>query len=411
MLRALGLGFANLALGGAQWLSLLLLATLAGRAEAGSWALATGIAAPLVALTSFAPRIILATHAGAPGPARQWFRLRVSTGALVLPAALLAALLLRARGAALVVVAGLTAARLVESLGDVLSGFWLRRSTTRPIAIATAARATALLGAVLAATLAGGRSWQAALLVLLGYAAVFALVELRLARRLGPESTAPVRAWDHATLKSGALVAVVGGLVALYAGIPRLTLAPVRGLGSVGEFAVLAALFTVGSPFVNAAAQANLSRLAKAAGTGDQRRFLSLTATMMLAAASLGLLLLLGISELPVLGVRDIGGVELARAAVTMRWLGLATILGYAETVVMYAGQAAGLFRWQAGLYAGSVLLHAALAAAFVPRAGVAGAAQALACANLVQLAAGVGLLARARSRQPVPVAAGVVPG
>ena len=35
-----------------------------------------------------------------------------------------------------------------------LSGFWLRRSTTRPIAIATAARATALLGAVLAATLA-----------------------------------------------------------------------------------------------------------------------------------------------------------------------------------------------------------------------------------------------------------------
>ena len=76
----------------------------------------------------------------------------------------------------------------------------------------------------------------------------------------------------------------------------------------------------------------------------------------------------------------------------------------------MYAGQAAGLFRWQAGLYAGSVLLHAALAAAFVPRAGVAGAAQALACANLVQLAAGVALLARARAGRPVPMPAGLVP-
>ena len=167
----------------------------------------------------------------------------------------------------------------------------------------------------------------------------------------------------------------------------------------------------MGSPFVNAAAQANLSRLAKAAGTGDRRRFYSLTGTMMLAAALLGLLLLLGIAKLSALGVRDIGGVDLARAAVTVRWLGLATVVGYAETVVMYAGQAAGLFRWQAALYAGSVLLHAALAAAFVPRGGVAGAAQALACANLAQLAAGVALLARARSRQPVPVAAGVVPG
>ena len=411
MLHTLGLGFANLALGGAQWLSLLLLATLAGPAEAGSWALAASIASPLVALTGFAPRIVLATDLGAPAPARRWFRLRAATGALVLPLALVVAVLVRTRGAALAVVAGLAAAKLVESAGEVLSGFWLRRSNTRPIAIATAARALALLGAVLLATVAGGRAWHAALLVLAGYAAVFGLVELRLARRLGAEWKGPDHALGGATLRAGALVALVGGLVALYAGIPRLALAPTRGLGSVGEFAVLAALFTAGSPFVNAAGQANLARLAGAAGRGDRRRFLSLTATLMLAAATLGLLLLLGIARLPSLGVREIGGVELGSVAVVLRWLGLATIAGYAETVVMYAGQAAGLVRMQVALYAGSALLHVALAAALVPRAGVAGAAQALACANLAQLAAGTVLLlgtkARPSAAMPVAVRAG----
>ena len=285
----------NVAYAACQWGVLVAFARLGTPESLGRFALGLAISAPVVQFLSLQLRAVLATDAVGEHSFRDYFALRILTSLLALPViAIVVAAAGYGREAALVILV-VGAAKVVESLGDIIHGLFQQRERMEKIALSRSMKgvlslaavvvAMALTGDVLLAAAAMGAAWAVALM----------LYDLpcasRLLRALPGDGLGP--RWDRSRQKrlvrTALPLGVVMLLVSLHANIPRYFLETHRGEEALGIFAALGYVVVAGNQVAIALWQAATPRLSRRLAAADFAGFRLLIGKLVLVAVGLGL--------------------------------------------------------------------------------------------------------------------------
>ena len=215
--------------------------------------------------------------------------------------------------------------------------------------------------------------------------------------------------WTPRVLGRLALLALPGGivltLISFNGNIPRYFIERQLGIEELGVFAALVYPMVAGSMVINALGQSATPRLAQNYASGDRRAFQSLLARLVLIATALGAagVLLIWVAGGPVLTL--LYTAEYAAYVPLFLWIGIATGLGFAVSVLGYGMTAARYFRAQVPVFAATLLATAAACFVLVPRYGLTGAAMAMAIATVVQGIGSGAVVAHALRRTKAPSA------
>lgn len=393
----------NVTYAGCQWGAVLALAKLGSPEMVGQFALALAVTTPVILFAGLQLRGVLATDALGQYAFGDYLSLTLATTALALGViAGLAFLGGHPRPTALVIVAvGL--GKGFDAVSEVFYGLFQQHERLDRVARALMVNGVfSLLALGGLVYLTGGVFWGA-----VGWAAASALTLLACnlpgAVRLAagaPASPQPPRPALPRRLLGLAWLALSLGLVALLlslnANLPRYFIDRYAGAGSLGIFAAVAYLMTVGNTVVTALGQSASPRLARLYAAGDRAGFRGLLFRLTGLVALGGVLgvllaLLVGRQVLALLYTP-----EYARDPLLLVGLAVAAGVGFVCSVLGYAMTAARYLRVQPPLFAAVGLVTALASAALIPRRGLPGAALALVLAALFQLAGSAGVVAHA---------------
>jgi len=378
----------NVTYAAGQWLTVVLLARVAGPTELGLYALGLAITAPIFQGASFQLRSLVAIEPAGGRPVGAFVALRMLLTACALVFTLVIAAWRGFSGdtSTAAVIVTVMAMRVVESASDLVGGLLLRSERQEDAARSIALRAVlGIVGAVVGVALGGGAA-AAAIGGTIGFAA-------SLLAHDAPKAASCARlrpAFEPRVLRSilveGAPLGAALLLLALQVNVPRYLLEQSAGPTEVGVLAALGYPPAAMTMVAIAAGQAASPALARAYGV-DERAFYRLTSRLLAFSATLGgasiavvwiagprvLVALYGVPyaayETPFLTLTATGGLLCA-----------ASVLGAAMT-------AARRFRSQVAVLAASVLATAACGVARIPSGGIEGAAEALLCGALAQAA------------------------
>ncbi len=379
-----------------QWGMLVLLAKIGSVAKVGQFGLALAVTAPVVQLASLALRAIQSTDARREYSPAEVLALRLASLAIAALAIVLAAIVVAQRLSAEVawVVAGVGAAKIVESISDVLNGVLQQRERMAPIARSLVLRGVTGLIGLTTGVLATGRVAWGAIGYALAWTGVLLLYDLPCAvRALEEEGGSRRDLVPHGSAsrllglaKLAAPLGVVMMLIALVSAIPRYFLVRAAGEAAVGVFTALSSLILVGTLVVGALGASASPRLARLHAAGDLNGFRRLLGRLALSGVVLGIagVAVAALAGRPIL--RIVYTAEYAAYAGDLVWIMVAGALAYVAAFLGYGLTAARILKQQVGLFAAVALASTLASAWLVPGHGVRGAAWALLAGYAVQL-------------------------
>jgi O-antigen/teichoic acid export membrane protein len=377
-----------------QWGMLVVLAKLGSPEKVGQLALALAISAPIIMFAGLNLRAIQSTDARneyALGDVLGLRLVMLACAAVVL--VVIAATAPISRATALVVLV-VGAAKICESVSDVLYGALQQRELMLPIARSLMLRGvTGVAALALCVGVTHEVTWGAA-----GYASAWALIlflhdfpsaasSLQTAGRPRRDLARRGRASRLLQLARRATpLGIVMALISLNTQIPRYFLEHSRGEAAVGVFSALAAPIVAGTFIVGALGATASPRLARYYARGELHDFRRLLKTLLIIGAALGAagIALTVVAGAPIL--RIMYTQEYAAYDSDLTWLLVAGALGYVSSFLGYALTAAHVLKPQVGLFAVVVVANSLTAACLVSTHGVTGAVCALAVGNAVQL-------------------------
>lgn len=384
--------------GGAQWGMLIVLAKLGSAEMVGRYALAQALSAPIVMFTNLQLRIVQATDARDEYRLGDYLGLRFLMSALALLTIAGLAVVGRYQAEARLVIIVLGLAKCVESISDVIHGFWQKHERLDLSAISMMIKGLTSVTAVALIMAATHSVAWAVVGLLAAWSTVLLTYDLgnlwRMVRARsqvdppglvqGLRSLRRLRAmWSLALLALP--LGVVGLLDSLNVNVPRYFIAHSLGEAALGHFAAMAYIIVAGNMVVYALAQSASSRLARHY-VEDRSAFRRLRWQLVRVGLALGVggvlvALLFGRQLLTAL-YRP----EYAAHASVFTWLMAAGGIGYVSRFLVGSMTAARRFRAQAPLYALSMAAAALLCALLIPRFHLIGAAWAVCGAMLVLL-------------------------
>jgi len=390
-----------------QWGILVSISKLGTPAMLGQFVLGLAVSAPVFMLTSLQLRITLSTDA------RDEYRL----GHYLAPGLLgtVAGLILIASFAPLshvsrdtaVVVLLVGVAKAVETLSDIIYGFWQKHERFDKIAIALAGRG---LGSVVA--MAAFLYFTRSIALATASTALYWFVWLATYERNGAKNLlASVRPqeflraeWDM--LKCGRLVVlslplgIAMLLLSLNANIPRLFVAHYWGESALGYFAATGYVFVAGNTVMSAMGQSAMPRLARYFDS-DRPAFARLLTNMILFSVVVGIL---GIGFALLFGptfLRLVYRPDYAQYSTALTWLMAAAAFAYIGSMLGYATTAARIFLPKVPLLIATAAVTALACWFLTPRLGLTGSAYAVLIGSAFSCAGGAYLVFTSLRSQP----------
>lgn len=392
-----------------QWGVLIVLTKLGSTAEVGVFALALAITAPVMMIANMQLRGVQATDARREYSLSDYVAVRLLTALTAFMIVLAIAVFGGFESTTLWVIVLVGIAKAIESLSDVLYGYFQQQEKMQYIAVSMVTRgalSVLVLGVIfylsqqLSLSLVG--MCVAWMCVLLAYDVVVArkllLVEGGKRGSLVSFATEPFirrRTYLLRILKIAFPLGIVMGMISLNTNIPRYIIEVFLGTEALGIFAALAYTVVAINMFTQALGQAVSPRLAKHFADGNIRTFVQLLLRVIMVNGGIGLA---GVVLLSFVGPEILAFLytpEYATHATlflvlmaTAALMGIASAFGYAMT-------AARLFRPQVPLFM-AVLMSTTLSSyVFIPRLHLYGAVIALTLSCLVQILSSFVILQR----------------
>jgi O-antigen/teichoic acid export membrane protein len=366
----------NIVYAGCQWGIVVVFAKCGSPEALGQFSLALAIAAPLLMFGSLQLRALLATDAKNVFRFGDYVALRLAAGALAL--LVIIAIAATYRPELFLVIVAVGAAKIVESMSDVVFGLEQKHDRMDLISRSMIVKGIGSLAMLAGAYYLTQSVIWASLSLLAVWSAVFAFYDLPNAKKLG--DCRPI--WDHRQLLSLAVLGLPLGVVmllnSLNTNVPRYFLDYHFGERELGIFAALSYLTTAGAQVTFALGQALISRMARSHANGDAREYWGLVVKL------IGISLLLGIGGIlvaaavgrPLLTV--IYGPEYAEHGDSFTIVAFGAAISYLASAFGYAATARRRLKPQPFALAATVIVSCISCWILVPGGGVIGASWSL---------------------------------
>jgi len=375
-----------------QWLYLISIARVLGPEAAGSYALCQSLIYPIFALCNLQIRRLIITDLSEriSIPSYVFFAILSSTvaGALAITVFLASG----DRDLELILLFHvLAAAKGVEALFDVSYGYQQRIERMPPVAVSLLLRNTPAFPVFLILLLAGMKLWHAAIAIPATWILTLLAFDARRVRlNVSQEHFRPNANWTP--IKDSFQIAHTGvplGLVIffnqLHVSVPRLALDWKADLTTLGIFAPIASLITVGALLSSAANNAALPRLTRYHRSSNVGGFVLLTQKLVALAAMLGATALT-VGTIFAESIIDflLGTVPVGADSV-LAVVMVAGMLWYMSAATGTALTATRAFSLQLGVAVITVITTTVISLLLVPKWGALGAASGLAGGALVK--------------------------
>jgi O-antigen/teichoic acid export membrane protein len=372
-----------------QWGIVVVLAKLGSAPMVGEYALGMAVCGPIVLFGNFQLRALLATDVQGQFTFGQYLGFRLGTFLLVLAAIAIAAASGQADARVTVIILLVGCAQVLDSLSETYYGLMQRHERMDRVSRSLAIKGPLALGLLAGVLYVTGSLALSLAGLILGRLAVLCLWD---ARTGFAQASARARArWDwqvFARLFRMALpLGIISTILALVTSVPRFFIETHRGTAELGIFAAIASLLSAGALVVAALGQSLFAPVAKAYAGGDiklYRSFVRIAATVGAAIGGTAIVaaLLFGPSILTVLFRPEYGSYSNV-----MVLLMIAGTISFIASGLGYVMTAARSLAPQIPVMLAALLTAAGASAWLIPRQGLAGAAEAVILAAIVQLA------------------------
>ena len=389
---------------GCQWLVFVMLVKALEVDQAGEFAYATAITAPIFILANVRLRILLATGIESPGGFSDYLFARLLTTALAVLASLGIGAAVLPHAGSFSVLAIMATGRACDAMSDLCHGLFQREMDMRTAAIGLSINAlfsVALVGIVLVLT---SSLLLATAAYALGSFIALSAWDLPKAARRGDGGSPLIladglrrgssikSAWRLIT--TGLPLGLSSAIGAVQTNVPRYVIASYLGPAMLARFAAISYLTLVGHLVVNATSQAALPMLARDAQTSDSR-YQTHLGILVAGTLFLGGLLLIAVYLFGGPTLAFVYGTEYTHYTGVLLWLIAATVVTFASVFLGTGTAARHRFGPPFLISATSLFVVAASTAPLVSRYGLEGAAWALVAGAIVEFAAYVALTVR----------------
>jgi O-antigen/teichoic acid export membrane protein len=367
-----------------QWGILVAIVKLGTPTMVGQFALGLAVAAPVFMLTNLQLRVVIATDASDQYRLGHYLAPRLLGTALGLIVITSFVFVSHLRRDTAVVVLLIGIAKAVETLSDIIYGFWQKHECFDKIAIALAGRG---IGSV--AIMAGVLYFTRSIIFAAAVTALYWFAWLATYERIGTKnvlaSVSPgevLRAeWNMSKCRQLVVLSLPLGIVMLLltlnSNIPRYFVEHYCGESALGYFAAIAYLFTAGNTVMAAMGQSALPRLARYFDS-DRSAYARLLTNMLLLGtavgiSAIGLALFFGPAFL-----RLVYRADYAQYATVFTWLMVAAAFSYVGSMLGYGMTAAQVFRSQVPLFLAAAAVTVLTCWFLIPRLGLMGSAYAV---------------------------------
>jgi len=395
--RTLRLNFTWTVLGNAlytatQWGILVVVARLGNPEAVGQFSLGLAITTPIMLFAGLQLRAVQATDALTQYRFQDYAGLRIvmtSAGASVI----FGISGLFYRGDAALAIAAFAVSKGIDSLSDVVYGFWQQHERMDLIAISLILRGLlSLIGATIGFAMVH-TVWAAVCGMAAAWAVVFMAFDVRRGIVLANELNQAV--WPrfsagrmtrliHLSMPLGLVTMVLS----LNSSVPRYMISHFRNVSELGVFSALGYIMMAGTMVVGALGQSAIPRLSLFAAQGRTKEFRRLSLHLILIGMALGMCGVLAASFFGGRIITMVYGLKYAHNERLFFWLTVAAASGYMASFCGYSLTAARQFRIQMPLFSSITLLTILLSYAMVKKGGAVGVAQAAAIVGFVQMAA-----------------------
>lgn len=376
----------NFVYSGTQWAIVALITKLGTPAMVGQYVLAMAIGAPVFMLLNMQLRAVQVTDAESQYKLQDYLSLRVLTSIAALATVLFLAWRAGYDSVTVAVIVALTIAKFVESLSDLLYGFFQKNERMDWISVSLMLRG--VLGTLALAGLLLLTSQLS--LAAFGLAAswTFVLIVYDTRKCIVASSKEPALPLNfHNSLRLARLAVPLGVvmlLISLNVNIPRYFIERYSGVDELGYFGAIGYIAVASSTFVYALGQASSARLA-VYGVKDRPNFIKLMSrlllmTLLLGACSLIVAVLWGQQILSL-----VYNPAYSAYSSAFVWIMVGAAFEYSASMFLYGITALRAFSVQVGGYVFIVLLKLVLCYLWVPALGLIGAAYASAAVGATQ--------------------------
>lgn len=400
---AMALLLANIFYGACQWLLMVVLLRTCQDVETGRFARGLAISGPIMMCTSLQLRTLLATDAS---HEYRWIDYLCARIAMIMASSLAVITICFVAGYGWVdsqVILLVTLVKAVESIGNLIYGYFQNADQTRQVATSMVVKGVAM---VLGATLGGWwttRAWGAVTGMLVATTCATFLFDWRWFKMMG--SSQGLRTTNTTTMSvdrfcwrptmrllgMGIVPGVIVGLNSLSVNIPRYFIDAIMGTVPLGIFTGLASMMRLGSYVELALVQATQTRLSQLARDGHRAAYRGMLLRIAIAALIVGL----GLTCTTWLAGDWIIGVtfsaNFAQHTNALVVLMLAGAIGNVAGVLKGATDASRRYKVQLPILIGSLVTACLGAAAMIPAWGLLGAAWSVVLTKLI-LVAGYGM-------------------
>ena len=389
-----------------QWGMLVALARWGTVESVGQFHRALAVTAPIVLFTNLGLRRVYATDARSAFRFADYFGLRVLTGvaALLLIGAFIG---IGGHPAAMAwVILAMGVAKVIESISDILHGYFQNRRRIDIGARSTLLRGPLSLAGLAAAFFLTKSVFWAVAGMAAGWLAVVLLYDVP--RAAGLRRSEPGRGSTAGSMKAWASLArtsfplgIVALITSLRSNIPTFVIAAHLGERWLGLFAAMVYFHAASNRVVSALGEAGTTPLAARYFAGDRASFLRLLGRMTLVTLVVGAagVAVAALAGRPILAA--FYGPDYAAESAILVAIMAAVAAANVQTILDYAMTAARYLRVQPYLYAGGAILLFLLCLALVPSHGIRGAALALGIGSAVEMLASAVIVGLAVARLP----------
>jgi O-antigen/teichoic acid export membrane protein len=386
---------------------LVALARLGNPETVGQFSLALAIIGPVMLFAGLQLRAVQATDARRLFEFADYAGTRVVTTAAALLLILLVSVMAH-RGETSATICAFALSKGVESLSDVIYGFWQQHERMDLIAQSLVLRGILSLVALTAVFALSRAVWLSVCGVAAAWIAVLVGFDIPRTARLLPSlhDFRLLRPRYHLSairrlFRLSISLALVSMLLSLNLNFPRYVLEHFRGVRELGVYSALAALLLAGNTLVNAVGQSATPRLARYFLTGKIEAFRSLLDRLILIGIALGAagVGVAAFAGRPVLAA--LYGKEYAGHGAVLLWLMIAGAIGNAAALSGYALTATRQFAVQLPLFRTVAAITVLGCIVLIPGSGARGAAEAIGLASMVQFGLAIALVYRALVTAP----------
>jgi O-antigen/teichoic acid export membrane protein len=387
-----------------QWLLVIMYARADGPTGVGLFAMASAISAPLIVLSQMSMRQVLIADVGKRFSFRDYLTARWTLSTVAVAATIVVAVIIGYRGSALMTVAAFATGRAFESISDIFYGRSQAHGGLGRVALYTGVRGVVTLlatGGVMLAT----HSMVASAFAFAAASVICQMMVRVVEGRLFTDEGSTRARLSRALLLHSAPLAISLFLISLTAYAPRLTLQHFGGERLVGQASTVEYFLSLGLLGVAALGQASSSPIANAYHSGDRAAFVRLVTIIALAAAAMGVGIVLAaylIGRQAILALYGPSFTEAASAATAIIAGGafsyLASMLGFALSAT---GRYDRMIGWSVAVLAVTIAGSYTMVGIF----GLTGLGYALAASGLVNILGYLLLLRQACRRMPTGAA------